>query len=41
MTLETGSLEKKYDVMILRRFIYLCGKFHTYTINKLYLDNIL
>ena len=29
----TGFLEK-YDVMILWRFIYVCGKFHTDTINQ-------
>ena len=26
--------EKNYDDMILRRFIYYCGKFHTDTINQ-------
>ena len=30
----TGFLEKKYDAMILLRFIYVCGKFHTDTINQ-------
>ena len=30
----TGFLKKKYDVTILRRFIYFCGKFHTDTINR-------
>jgi len=29
----TGFLEKK-DVLILWRFIYVCGKFHTDTINQ-------
>ena len=28
----TGFLE--YDAMILRHFIYVCGKFHTDTINQ-------
>ena len=29
----TGFLEK-YDVIILRHFIYVCGKFHTDTTNQ-------
>ena len=28
VSMVTGFLEK-YDVMILSRFIYVCGKFHT------------
>ena len=35
----TGFLEKKYDVMILWRFIYVCGKFHTDTINQTVIRN--
>ena len=30
----TGFLEKKIDEMILRRFIYYCGKFQADTINQ-------
>ena len=31
----TGFLvKKKYDVMILWRFIYFCGKFHTDAMNR-------
>ena len=29
LAMVTGFLEKKYDVMILWRFIYVCGKFYT------------
>ena len=29
-----GFLKKKYNVTVLWRFIYVCGKFHTDTINQ-------